>query len=108
MEASEKKRSAQFWADHIRRWTASGLSRRRYCNENGLSYWTFREWQKRQSKGVNGGEGLVRLPRAIITGDATFRSSIEIVLPGSITIRVTRGFDAELLRDLIRELGVWR
>lgn len=108
MGANERKRSAQFWTEHIRQWAASGLSRRRYCNDNGLSYWTFREWQKRQSKGVNGGEGLVRLPREIITGDATFRSSIEILLPGSITIRVSRGFDAELLRDLIRELGVRR
>lgn len=108
MGTNGEKYGAQFWTEHIQQWAASGLSRRRYCNDNGLSYWTFREWQKRQSKGAKGGADLVRLQREIITGDATFRSSIEILLPGSIIIRVTRGFDAELLRDLIRELGVRR
>lgn len=108
MGADRGKRSAQFWAEHIRRWTESGLSRRRYCKDTGLSYWTFREWQKRQSKGAEGEGGLVRVPREIIPGGGAFGSGIEIELPGSIIIRVSRGFDAELLRDVVRELGVRR
>ena len=108
MEANREKRSAQFWAEHIRRWAASGQSRRRYCKDAGLSYWTFREWQKRQLKGAEGEAGLVRVPREIIPGGAAFGSGIEIELPGSIIIRVGRGFDAELLRNVVRELGVRR
>lgn len=108
METNREKRSAKFWAEHIRRWTESGLSRRQYCTDAGLSYWTFREWQKRQSKGAGGKAELVRVPREIIPGGGAFGSGIEIELPGSIIIRVGRGFDADLLRDVVRELGVRR
>jgi len=106
MEANKEKRSERFWADHIRRWAASGLSRRRYCTRENLSYWTFRERLKRQSPDT--GNDLVRLPREIVTRGNEITPTLEILLPGAISVRIGRGFDGELLRDVIRELGVWR
>lgn len=106
METNKKMRSEKFWSDHIRLWTTSGQSKRKYCIENGLSYWTFREWQKRQSRGTKTGKNLVQLPREIITGNTEVRSGIEIQLSGSIIIRINHGFDGGLLRDVLRELGI--
>ena len=106
MEPNGQKRSEKFWADHITRWETSGISRRRYCVNEGLSYWTFRERQKRQGKATRPGSDLVQLPLEIIAQNTAIHPGIDLLLPDKTTIRVNRGFDGELLRDLLRELGV--
>jgi len=34
----------EFWSKHIRHFRQSGLSQKRYCEQENLSYWSFRTW----------------------------------------------------------------
>lgn len=106
MEANRKKRGREFWAGHLGQWEASGTSRRQYCIGEGISYWTFREWQKRLGQSCRSGNDLVQLPREIVNPGGKAEPAIELSLPGNITIRITNGFDGELLRAVLHELGV--
>ena len=33
-----------YWSRHIEAWRQSGQSRKAYCEEHGLSYWSMRDW----------------------------------------------------------------
>ena len=47
-----KRKSAQFWLDHIRAWKASGLTQRRYSEQSGIACSALRYWVGRANKGV--------------------------------------------------------
>ena len=34
----------EFWSNHIRHFRKSGLSQKKYCEQENLSYWNFRTW----------------------------------------------------------------
>ncbi len=34
----------EFWSKHIRHFRQSGLSQKKYCEQENLSYWSFRTW----------------------------------------------------------------
>jgi len=104
MESNKKKHDAKFWSEHIRQWETSGLSRRRYCTRENIPYWTFLYRLRRHT--TKSENDLIELPRRIITRRNEISPSLEIILPGEIRIRVSHGFDSELLRDVVRELGV--
>jgi hypothetical protein len=107
MENTNQKRGHEFWTTHIARWESSGQSRRRYCRDEQISYWTFLDWQKRLSNGVDQVKDLVQIPRELFHEAATQRPvMLDLIVNESITIRVHHGFDGELLRTLLQELGV--
>ncbi len=33
--------------NHVQKWKQSGLSMQRYCSEQQISYWSFRDWKKK-------------------------------------------------------------
>lgn len=35
---------AEFWSKRIRHFRVSGLSQKKYCEQENLSYWSFRTW----------------------------------------------------------------
>ena len=108
MEQKKKSQGKEFWAGHIRRWESSATSRRQYCIGAEISYWTFREWQKRLGEVPTAEKDFVQLPVDKLGSNVKSEPTIEVSLPGSITIRINRGFDGELLRALLQELGVLR
>jgi len=108
MEQKTQKHGEEFWASHIRQWESSGRSRRQYCIGEGISYWTFREWQKRLDQANLSERNLIQLPQEAYHSVEKVEPVIELSLPGNITIRISRGFDGELLRALLQELGARR
>ena len=38
------KKGRDYWSRHIAAWRQSGQSRKAYCEEHGLSYWSMRNW----------------------------------------------------------------
>jgi len=104
MESKKKKHDVKFWSEHIRQWETSGLSRRRYCTRENIPYWTFLYRLRRHT--TKSENDLIELPRRIVIRRNEISPPLEIILPGEIRIRVSRGFDSELLRDVVRELGV--
>ncbi len=106
MEQKKQRQGKEFWAGHIKRWESSGTSRRQYCIAERISYWAFREGQKRLSKETTSGRDLVELPHEVYHSVEKIEAAIELSSPGNITLRIRKGFDRELLRALLHEFGV--
>jgi len=100
----QRKQSEKYWNDQISRWHQSGLSRREYCRRENISYWTFRDWLKKFELGKS--TQLVRVPAEAYPKAHSLESTVEIIINQNISIRIRKGFDGELLRDLLCELGV--
>lgn len=94
---SEKKK---FWAKHTRNQAGSGLSKRRYCQEQGLAYSQFTYWAKQK----------LSMPTALVPSQAFIpltlppSSPIEIVLPKGIRVRISQFSPIEIAR-LVKELA---
>ena len=94
---SDKKK---FWVKHVRSQADSGLSKRRYCNEEGLSYSQFMYWAKQQ---LSQPTGLVP-SQTFIPLTLPSSSPIEIVLPSGIRVRISQLPPIEIAR-LVKELA---
>jgi hypothetical protein len=81
----------------VRRWRASGRSARAFAESEGIQPGTLRWWSselRRESKFVDA--------TSLVTATADASLVLEI---GGARIRVSRGFDAELLREVLAALG---
>ena len=63
--AERSRRSREEWAQIIAGWQASGLSRRGYCEREGLSQWAFRYWQGKLAEQEESGAGLVKVEAVV-------------------------------------------
>ena len=106
MTQKDRTQQDEFWHTHVKKWETSEKSRREYCAAEGISYWTFRDRLKRITTGHKSGNTLYPVPREIYQRKETRAVSIDLLLPGDITLRIARGFDGQLLREILRELGV--
>lgn len=46
-KASQGAERRRYWKEHIKRWQASGMTQKDYCQRNGLKWSTFHYWRKR-------------------------------------------------------------
>jgi hypothetical protein len=113
------------WRERMRQFEKSGLTIRRFCEQEGLvdhqfSWWR-RELKRRAAKSAPRKQmtktrsrvtRVTQQPKAPIASfvpvqvesSSPAQSSVEIVLDQPPRIRVTAGFDAELLRQVVRVL----
>jgi hypothetical protein len=103
MKADREK--AARWQQHIENLKSSGLSRRGYCEKNGLKLSTLDYWYRRL--------GFYKKRNNEISNEASWiplrigdneASGIHLRV-GKITIEIKSGFDSALLMDLLRTLG---
>jgi hypothetical protein len=89
------------WSRRVLRWRASGLTAREFASREELNAATLRWWSSRLGRDQRPAGKFVDVtalvPRA---PDA----SLEVVVRGGMRIRVSRGFDAELLRAVVAAL----
>jgi transposase-like protein len=85
-------------------WRASGKSARAYAAEHGYSEASLYKWaaQLREPRGGSANLGFVRL-----TVQREPPTDLEVCV-GCALIRVRRGFDPELLRQVVEALSVRR
>ena len=50
------KKGRDYWSRHIAAWRQSGQSRKAYCEEHGLSYWSMRNLDKQAARDSSAGE----------------------------------------------------
>ena len=111
------------WRERMRQFDKSGLSIRQFCEQKGLvnhqfSWWR-RELKRRAAKSVPGKRKVKtqaastaqqsKAPVASfvpvhLESPSPAQASVEIVLDQPPRIRVAPGFDAELLRQVVRVL----
>jgi hypothetical protein len=87
------------WAERVRRWRASGKSARAFAETEGFHPSTLQWWSCELRR---------EQPLAFVDATSLLTPSADtgLVLEiGTTRIRVSRGFDAELLREVVAALG---
>ena len=88
------------WAERVRAWRASGLPAPEFSYGKGFASSTLRYWSSRLRRfDIPQFVPLVRRPAAEAP------ASELLVEVGAARVRVTPGFDAALLADVVRALG---
>jgi len=96
------KEAEEVWVKRVEAWSESGLSRVRWCHQEGVRYSEFLKWVRRLRP-----EAITRRPRRdslfVELKDQLRPAAIEI-RAGVFEVRVQRGFDAEVLGACLRVL----
>ena len=104
MTSPSRQSKETFWKEHVIRLEQSGLSRKEYCRNENLSYWSLRDWQKKLNSSIE--KPLVKVPIKLKQECHDTRDSLELLISDRLKIKVPENFNPEHLRRLIRELGV--
>lgn len=78
---------------HKSNWSASGLSKKAYCQSVGINYGTFISWFKSASAPVSSGRFIA------LAGELPTYST-QIVLPNGIELTTTAPLSSALLKTL--------
>ena len=102
LSADEK---SAFWQDHIKKWKESDYSQAMYCRQNGLNKNAF-TWRKRKLEGKMRPR-MTKVPEQTVNKLNREQTAIELTENGRLKITVSRDFDPELLRKLLKALGAY-
>jgi len=100
MGKQSRQELRELWAERIDAFLASGLSQRAWCRENGFNHGRLSYWLRKFI-------AEARQPRNgswVSLDTIAPRSSGVLFRIGSVTLEVQRGFDAQVLADVIRSL----
>jgi hypothetical protein len=94
------KAKQELWRERIKSFQASGLSRKEWCQkhdfpENQLGYWL----RKLQAKEIEPGSNLW----VAVEANCLSETGISIQI-GDVVLAVKRGFDHQVLADVVRAL----
>lgn len=120
------------WAEHIKRWKASGLTAKEYAAETGVNASSLSKWSWKLRARTGGGDqgserggepgrkvagkpvrrsdtraaaaAFVEVPM-VVTGEP---AELELVLGGDVSVRVRSGFDEATLTRLVRAVEAAR
>jgi hypothetical protein len=104
----------RFWRGVVQRWQRSGLTASAFCTEQGLSTASFYSWRRtvaQRDQQAASTLPLVRHERAdlpafvpLCVAPAVATQPLEVVVGPGRVIRVSPGFDAATLRNLLAVL----
>ena len=97
------ERKEQQWRRRIAEWRASGLSVRAFCARRGLATPSFYAWRRALEQRDAERPAFVPV-RVVPDGLPTCAGTLEVVLAGGRLVRVTPGFDAATLRQVLAVL----
>jgi len=95
------------WAERVRAWRSSGKTASAFANEHGLTLSTLRYWTARLTRKPAAPAMVRLLPKSAMgpqPAEPTPTADL-VVEVGAVHVRVSRGFDPELLREVVRALG---
>ena len=103
MKASEE--TTAYWKQQVQEFGKSGLTRTAYCEQNQIKLFQFDYWRHKLSKpkGANSRPGWI--PLRINDNGSREKSGGICLRIGKLEIEVRRGFDLELLAEVIRVVG---
>ena len=97
------RKGREYWSGHVEAWRCSGLSKKAYCEQHDLAYWSLRYWVDKLS--ARESEELVELEAVGVGGEAAEqRAAIELVVDERYVLRLrlpVRGGD---LREVLAAL----
>jgi hypothetical protein len=97
---------SSLWQEHIEGWEMSGLTQGVYCQQHAISLASFGYWRtrlKRMQPDKNGREIEARfLPVQLMS--TQHDPLLTIRTPQNVSIDVSRGFDPQLLKEVLQVL----
>jgi len=94
-----KDQKTNFWSDIFYRWKESGLSQKKYCEQEKLSYWSFRTWYYKAKPEVTGTKFIrLKTPRP----EEKSESKMVITLARKIRIESDENISEEVLRRIFK------
>lgn len=99
---------AQQWAKRIAAFEGSGVSRRAWCQRQGLNPNTLDYWRSRLRQtnvAATGAQASAALVPIVVAGNSAATASIEIALPSGTRVRATSEADPVWLSALVRGLS---
>src|SRR5690348_17095174 len=88
------------WAERVKLWRESGESGRDFARRHGVSSASLYQWAKRVE-----GKPSTRFLKLVPRSSASTPSADVVVEVGTARVRVARGFDAELLAEVVKALS---
>jgi len=88
----------KLWEHRISDWEQSGMSQRKYCTQNDISYSTFNYWRRKSSPKIKQ-FAEVKIKDSIIDN-----SNITINLPNGIQLSVKQLNNLKGVKELVYEL----
>jgi lambda repressor-like predicted transcriptional regulator len=104
MSDSARASNETVWRARVRAWEASGLSTAQFARRHGFSASTLRNWASRRKRPA-APQFLRLVPKAPTVPPAPATTRPVVIEVGTARVLVTSGFDAALLRDVVRALG---
>ena len=96
-------RKERQWRRWISQWQTSGLSVRDFCARHGLATASFYNWRRVLERRAMERPAFVPV-QVVADTPPPQAGALELVLPNGRTVRVTPGFDAVTLRQLLAVL----
>ena len=89
-----KRQSKDFWKKHILNWKQSGQNQSQYCRSNNLNKNSFSKW-KTELEGT--AYSFVEIP----SSDIFSKPELELIIGNEFKIKLSSGFDPNLLKKII-------
>jgi hypothetical protein len=90
------------WAKRVRRWRSSGLSAREFAAREGWNARTLTWWASQLNKSRHETPSFVDVTALVSPPQVT--PTIDLVIRDTVRLRVSTGFDADLLRAVVAAL----
>ncbi len=104
-EILSREEKKDYWQEQLKKWKESGISQSKFCRLNDLKFTTFCYWNKRlRKRDVN--KKLIKLPSKIVQSISEPDNNFELIINDSIRIRISRSFEEDSLKRLLKTLGV--
>ena len=91
-----------YWSRHVAEWRQSGQSRKAYCEEHGLSYWSMRDWIRKLAEPAATAPSMVELEPV---GDGAQhggdRAPMELAVGDRYVLRLWPHLRAAQLREVL-------
>ena len=98
------RKGREYWSGHVEAWRCSGLSKKSYCEQHDVAYWSLRYWV---DKLLSAGESqeLVELEAVGVGGEAAEqRAAIELVVDERYVLKLWPSVRAAHLREVLAAL----
>lgn len=93
---------AEQWRERIAEQQSSGLPVKQFCNERGLSSWSFYRWRKRLREA--GPVRFALVERRTQHEQGATNADLELVFATGERLRIRRGVDGATLRTVVEAL----
>ncbi len=93
---------ADEWRERITEQARSGLSIKQFCEERGVTPWSFYDWRKRLRD--RGAVRFALVERGPVEREHATEAPLELVLPGGARMHIRSGVDGATLRTVLEAL----